>query len=110
MLEKGSIRKELFFFSLFLQLSFLSLISIPPAYFAFYVQSCRGHFFAGVFQICEKVDGKWRHMDWPSPAYQIGLCFLQFFFATDCLCAVLTNVGAIYFLIFGTQQICKKLK
>jgi hypothetical protein len=109
-MEKGSMKKEHFFYNLFLQSTYLNLLSMPFACSLYYFESCRGHFFSGVLPICQKVNGKWRHVDWPSPSYHVGLCLLQFLILSEFICAVFLNVGAIYFLIFGSQQISKEMR
>jgi hypothetical protein len=110
MLEKKSVKKEHYFYNLFLQSTFVCMISISFGCSLYYVESCRGHFFSGVLPICQKVDGKWGHKDWPSPSYKIGFCILQFLITTDFICAVFLNFGAIYFIIFGSQQISKEMR
>ncbi len=110
MLKRPGPRKQHFYYNLYLQVTFLGLIANPLGCTLYYLESCRGHFFSGVLPICQKVNGTWEHVDWPSPFYLVGLCSLQFLIVTECICACFLNVGVIYFLIFGSQQIFQDLK
>ena len=97
-------------FNVYLLSTLINLPSLAPLLVVYYLQSCRGHLLSDILPICIKVDGHWTHRVWPSPIYQIGLCLLQFATTLEYASAISLNVGLMFTIIFGYQQMAREME